>query len=310
MVREEEKDYIEESSFGDADRVKGSPTRMSFERRIFHSNDDTMDDAGMASAEEVKQRSTKENAEYFDSNLLQIFQPVYKANIENETTRERSDRKPTYKLSQTESPRIASSSNVMFNQFSNEVTDLEISTITLPNSHRTTDAGTTSMTSLIPTNMATLVQRVFLRANKNKDIPKIEGETESETPRPKFLAFSKNVTFPSNVKVDKDTKETSHTDDPVEHIDSKDINQKISHDKKLNNTPTAELKLHSDAEQTVPATEQTFTTKSVKTLDKDKKAVVVSPSLSSKHSKRKTKLFGLARPVQHGPQIRHKTILV
>ena len=310
MVREEEKDYIEESSFGDADRVRGGPTRISFEKRNFHSNDDTMDDAGMASAEEVKQRSTKENAEYFDSNLLQIFQPVYKANIENETTRERSDRKPTYKLSQTESPRIASSSNVMFNQFANEVTDLEISTITLPNSHRTTDAGTTSMTPLIPTTMASLVKRVFSRADKTKDIPKIEGETESENLLTNSPDLSKNVTFISNEKVDKDTKETSPTDDPLDHIDSNDMNEKILQDKILNNTATAELNLHNGAKQAIPATEQTFTKKNVKKLNKDDKAVVISPSLSSKHSKRKTKLFGLARPVQHGPQIRHKTILV
>ena len=307
MVREEEKDYIEESSFGDADRVRGGPTRISFEKRNFHSNDDTMDDAGMASPEEVKQRSTKENAEYFDNNMLQIFQPVYKANIENETTRDRSDRKPTYKLSETVAPRIATSSNVLLKQFANEVPDLEISTKTPPKSHRTTDSGSTSMPSLIPTTVATLVKRVFSRENKKKDIPIIEGETESENLLSKYPALSKNDTFISNVKVEKDTNGTSRTDDPVER---KDMNQKILQDKKSNKPSTAELKLRNTAEQTIPATEQTFATKNVKTLDKDKNAGVISPSLSSKHSKHKTKLFGLARPVQHGPQIRHKTILV
>ena len=309
MVRDE-KDYIEESSFGDADRVKGSPTRMSFERRIFHGNDDTMEDAKMASAEEVKQRSSKENTEYVGNDMLQIFQPVYKANIENETTRDRSDRKPTYTLSETVAPRIATSSNVLLKQFANEVTDLDISTKTPPKSHRTTDSGSTSMPSLIPTTVATLVKRVFSRENKKKDIPKIEGETESENLLTNSPDLSRNVTFISNEKVDKDTKETSPTDDPLDHIDSNDMNEKILQDKILNNTATAELNLHNGAKQAIPATEQTFTKKNVKKLNKDDKAVVISPSLSSKHSKRKTKLFGLARPVQHGPQIRHKTILV
>ena len=111
-------------------------------------------------------------------------------------------------------------------------------------------------------------------------------------------------------KVDKDTTETSPTHDSMGHIDSNDMNEKILQDKILNNTATAELNLHNGAKQAIPATEQTLTTKYVKTLDKDEKVKLISPSLSSQHSKRKTKLFGLARPVQHGPQIRHKTILV
>ena len=309
MVREEEKDYIEESSFGDADRVRGSPTRIPFEKRNFHRNADTKDDAGMASAEEVKQRSPNENAEYIDDNMLQIFQPVHKANIENKTMGVRSDRKPMYNLSQTEAAHLKTSSKVLLKKFDNEVTDLETSKITPSKSHRTTDAGTTSMTSLIPTTMATLVKRVFSRANKKNDSPTIEREPESENLLSPFPVLGKNVTFHSNVNADKDTKETSRTDDPFDHIDSKDTNQKILQDKKSNNTSTAELKLHG-AEQTIPATEQKLKTKYVKTLDKDKKAIVIAPSLSSKHSKHKTKLFGLARPVQHGPQIRHKTILV
>ena len=342
-----QKDYDEESGFGEADAVRNNENRLaSFERKNFQLHDNSKDTEKLVSADGVRQMRLQKNTNPLSNKMFQIFEPSKQRNVINDTNNNNAEVNADPKLTSSFPLTPFATTNVFAsNEFINNITATINATESLNNNANSTVVPLQSVTiTTVPTKdfdkegivlekgavlkmdtdyRATILGSTDLTPESSTTAIE-EGKTlvnddvtKSLMDSTKFREFEKDIKSNSSMKGNNLIESNGNKNPPMIKKASDELSRNqafgligkgitwdsIKATPYIQNKNNSETMIGTTASESAAELEET-TWSTTLTLTQSTTSKISKPSKSVKRGS-----FDFMKK-EHGPQIRHKTIMV